>query len=242
MRRRLWSLLVLLLLALATQATADDGDDEREGDGDPKDRERHRDREDRKDDEGGDDDGGDDEDDDRDQDDTVKEDDDTERGDRKVNRARDRGQGTEERDEAQDASSPAPMDAAADAKRPGPVAPLPADAGVELLQTVFPGRIMFTFLVSAAGPLDQAQLSASLPEAAAWTVSGPGVSGCTLAGAELICTFRDLSSGDVQLVQATALLREAPAWELVAHATVAAVGDSVPGNDAASAAVGLLLA
>jgi hypothetical protein len=248
MRRRLWSLLVLLLLSLATQAAADDGDDERESKdrGDSKDHGKDGDRgEDRK--------GDDDRDDDR-EDREDDRDDDEGREDHKKERKHDKDEKRkakgapdrrgEERDgQSGDAIPQAPAQRPIPATQPrGTMPPPPADAGVAILSTVLPGRITFTFLVSTAGPLGQADLDVSLPEAAAWTVTGPGVQACDLVGAKLACSFRGLAEGDVQLVQATTALREAPAWELVAQAAITTPGDPVPGNDAASSAVGLLLA
>ncbi|MEA3166744.1 MAG: hypothetical protein QOJ26_1618, partial [Thermoplasmata archaeon] len=130
----------------------------------------------------------------------------------------------------------------------GPVRAAPSDLGLAILPTALPGRAQFSFLVSAVGAFDGAQLSAALPDTGApWTLSGPGAAACRLAGIQLDCTFDGFAPGDVRLVQASSPVARAPPWALSAAGQVgpaggnAAAGDAAPGNDEASADLGLLL-
>jgi hypothetical protein len=225
MPRRLLSLLALLLLVLAAQAVADRGghDGKRGWESRGAD-DREDDDEDERDEGQGSD---------RDEDDGR--DDDGRDGDRRD------GDGDEDREDRKvrgEAKMP---------RWPGrgeATIPMPArDAAVQVLPTVLPGRIQFSFLVTAGAPHDASVLEADLP-AAAWTLSGPAAEACDLDGLRLRCAFAGMAAGEVQLVQVSAPVARAPPWEMVAQASVSTDGgaaDAVPGNDAAAGRIGVLL-
>ncbi|HUR25827.1 MAG TPA: hypothetical protein VM327_07435 [Candidatus Thermoplasmatota archaeon] len=118
------------------------------------------------------------------------------------------------------------------------------DAGLQILPTALRGRVQFSFLVATATAFDHATLTADLPDVGArWTLGGPAAEACTLTGLRLACHFEGPLAGEVQLVQASAPVGRAPAWELVAEGRVRVAGgpagtdsvadavDAIPGND-----------